>query len=200
MQYLRIMNFNEQFSDHITLQAMSELFNLQVIVVSTLNHGTILIRPDGSSRVADEQACVVLGHMYECNVEHYVCLGADRDDLRGVVAASQQITWASSNDDDCDNEELVDVGLVPGREIHDDDCDNEELMNVGLAPGRKAHDTDCGDEELVDGDCQHINEVFDAVPGLIDDDNNDVMSSLSVIPNEIVAYIIHLVLLSVLTI
>ena len=48
----------------------------------------------------------------------------------------------------------------------------------------------------MDGDCQHINEVFDAVPWLMYDDNNDVVSSLSVIPNEIVAYIIHLVLLS----
>ena len=41
--------------------------------------------------------------------------------------------------------------------------------------------------------------MFDAVPGLIDYDNNDVVSSLSVIPNEIVAYIIHLVLISDLT-
>ena len=58
---------------------------------------------------------------------------------------------------------------------------------------------DCDDEELVDGDCQHIDEVFDAVPGLIDDVTIDVVSRLSVIPNEIVAYIIHLLLLSDLT-
>ena len=47
----------------------------------------------------------------------------------------------------------------------------------------------------------NIDEVVVAVPWLIDDDNNDVVSSLSVIPNEIVAYIIglHLVLLSDLT-
>ena len=70
---------------------------------------------------------------------------------------------------------------------------------LDLPPGRETHDNDCGDEELVDGDCQHINEVFDAVPGSIYDDNNDIVSSLSVIPNEIVAYIIHLVLLSDLT-
>ena len=68
---------------------MSELFNLQVIVVSTLNHGTTLFRPDGSSFVTDDHTCVVLGHMHECNGEHYVCLEADRDDLRDVVAASQ---------------------------------------------------------------------------------------------------------------
>ena len=41
-----------------------------------------------------------------------------------------------THDDDCDNEELVDVGLVPERETHDDDCDNEELVDVGLVPGR----------------------------------------------------------------
>ena len=72
-------------------------------------------------------------------------------------------------------------------------------MDVGLVPGRETHDNDSGDEELVDGDCQHINEVFDAVPGLVYDDNIDIVSSLSVIPNEILAYIIHLVLLSDLT-
>ena len=44
MQYLRRMNLNEQFDDHIILQAMFELFNRQVIVVSTLNHGITLIR------------------------------------------------------------------------------------------------------------------------------------------------------------
>ena len=72
-------------------------------------------------------------------------------------------------------------------------------MDVGLVTGRETHNDDCCDEDWVDGDCRHIDEVFDAVPGLIDDDNNDVVSSLSVIPNEIVAYIIHLVRLSDLT-
>ena len=53
MQYLRRMNLNEQVGDHITLQ---------MIVVSTLTHGTTLIRPDGSSQVTYGQACFVLGH------------------------------------------------------------------------------------------------------------------------------------------
>ena len=57
-------------------------------MVSTLNHGTTLVRPGGSSHVTHDQACVVLGHMHECNGEHYVCLEADPDDLRDVVAAS----------------------------------------------------------------------------------------------------------------
>ena len=99
-----------------------------------------------------------------------------------------------THNDDCGDKELVDVGLVPGRETHNDDCGDEELVDVLLVPGRETHDDDCGDEDCVDGDCQHIDEVFDAVPGLIDDDDNDVVSSLSVIPNEIVADIIHLVL------
>ena len=54
-------------------------------------------------------------------------------------------------------------------------------MDVGLVPGRETHNDDCGHEDL------------------LDDDTNDVVSSLSVIPNEIVSYIIHLVLLSDLT-
>ena len=75
----------------------------------------------------------------------------------------------------------MDVGLVPERETHNDDCDNEELVDVGLVPERETHNDDCGHEDL------------------LDDDTNDVVSSLSVIPNEIVSYIIHLVLLSDLT-
>ena len=53
-------------------------------------------------------------------------------------------------------------------------CDNEELVDVGLVPERETHNDDCGHEDL------------------LDDDTNDVVSSLSVIPNEIVSYIIHL--------
>ena len=63
----------------------------------------------------------------------------------------------------------MDVGLVPRRETHDDNCDNEELVGVGLVPRRETHNDDYGDEDLLDGD------------------TNDVVSSLSVIPNEIVA-------------
>ena len=104
-----------------------------------------------------------------------------------------------ANDDGSDNEGLVDVGLVPGREANDDDSDNEELVDAGLFPGREPNNDDCDNVALGDGDCQHIGEVFDAVPGLIGDDNNDVVSSLSVIPNEILSHIIHLILASDLT-
>ena len=150
MQYLRRINLNEQFGDHITLQAMYEM-----IVVSTLTHGTALIRPDGSSQVSDDQACVVLGHMHECNGEHYECLEANRDDLRDVVTESQQIAWTSSNESD---------------------------VHSGLLPRPEANNADRGDEGLVGDDCQHTDEVIDDVP---DDDDIDLVSSLLVIPNEI---------------
>ena len=75
------MSLDREFGDHLTLQAISELYNIQIIVVSTLNHGTTLIRSDGSSSVSDSLCSVVLGHFHEGNGDHYVCLDANRDDI-----------------------------------------------------------------------------------------------------------------------
>ena len=89
-----------------------------------------------------------------------MCLEANGVDLRDVVTASQQITWASSTESD---------------------------VHIGPHPGPEANNADCDDEGFVDGDCQHTDEVIGDVP---DDDDIDLVSSLSVIPNEILSHII----------
>ena len=61
------------------------------------------------------------------------------------------------------------------------------FKRIRLLPGPEANNADCDDEGLVDGDCQHTDEVIDDVP---DDDDIDLVSSLSVIPNEILSHII----------
>ena len=52
------LSLDHEFSDHSTWQAISELYNIQIIVVSTLNHGTTLVRPDESSSVSDSLCSV----------------------------------------------------------------------------------------------------------------------------------------------
>ena len=109
--YLHRMSLDREFGDHLTLQAISELYNIQIIVVSTLNHGTTLIRPDGSSSVSDSLCSVVLGHFHEGNGDHYVCLDANRDDIQDIVATSDQISWSSSSDIESDSPNVVDSGV-----------------------------------------------------------------------------------------
>ena len=109
--YPHRMSLDREFGDHFTLQAISELYNIQIIVVSTLNHGTTLIRPDGSSSVSDRLCSVVLGHFHEGNGDHYVCLDANRDDIQDIVATSDQISWSSSSDIESDSPNVVDSGV-----------------------------------------------------------------------------------------
>ena len=52
------MSIDREFGDHSTLQAISELYNIQIIVMSTLNHKTTLVRPDVSSSVSDSLCSV----------------------------------------------------------------------------------------------------------------------------------------------
>ena len=64
------MSLDHEIGDQLTLQATSELYHIQILAVSTLDHGTTLIRPDGSSSVSDSLTSVVLGHFHEGNDDH----------------------------------------------------------------------------------------------------------------------------------
>lgn len=91
--YLSRMARNYEYGDQVTLQAISQLFNIQIVVVSTMNSATTLISPDGSSNVSNNVPLIVLGHYPEGAGEHYVALGADRDKLEIIIDRSTQITW-----------------------------------------------------------------------------------------------------------
>ena len=71
--YLHSMSQQGTYGDHITLQRASELFNVQVLVISTLGpDATTLIAP---SNIYDENLpLVVLGHIAEGQGDHYVSL------------------------------------------------------------------------------------------------------------------------------
>ena len=70
-QYLQSMAMDGTYGDQITLQAAADLYNIEVLVVSTLGHNaTTLISPSASIPYARVQ----LGHYAEQHGEHYICV------------------------------------------------------------------------------------------------------------------------------
>lgn len=71
--YLQSMGQQGTYGDHITLQRASEMFNVQVLIISTLGpDATSLTTP---SNMYDENLpLVILGHIAEGHGEHYVSL------------------------------------------------------------------------------------------------------------------------------
>ena len=73
--YLNTMSKNKTFGDHLTLQAASELFDVQVIVLSSKGNSYNRLITKSSSEVLDQcRATVLLGHFAEDDGTYYVCL------------------------------------------------------------------------------------------------------------------------------
>ncbi|KAH3741700.1 hypothetical protein DPMN_048425 [Dreissena polymorpha] len=97
------MSTEYEYGDQITLQAMSQLNNMQILIVSTRNSATTLISPDGSSCLSSRYPLIILGHYPEGAGEHYVALGYKRHALERIVDKSAQVTWETdppTSDDD----------------------------------------------------------------------------------------------------
>ena len=80
-QYLRLMARNGTHGDHLTLQAAADIFNIQIVVYSTLGAmATQTISPTNGCPIVT----FYLGHFAEGAGEHYVCLAdetiSDRSD------------------------------------------------------------------------------------------------------------------------
>jgi len=101
--YLSRMSTEKEYGDQLTLQAMSQLYNMQILIVSTRNSATTLISPDGSSCLSSRYPLIILGHYPEGAGEHYVALGYKRHVLERIVDTSAQVTWETdppTSDDD----------------------------------------------------------------------------------------------------
>ena len=69
--YLQAMARNGTYGDQITLQAAADLYNIEIVVVSTLGpDATAVISPSSSIPTARVQ----LGHYAENHGEHYICV------------------------------------------------------------------------------------------------------------------------------
>ena len=74
-EYLNTMAQNSSYGDQLTLQAMANLYLVEIIVVSSLGpEGRTVISPQNCEPVAR----VFLGHFSEDEGIHYVCLVATR--------------------------------------------------------------------------------------------------------------------------
>ena len=70
-EYLHSMAKNGTCGDQITLQAAADLYNIEIVVVSTLGpYATVVISPFSSIPTARVQ----LGHYAENHGEHYICV------------------------------------------------------------------------------------------------------------------------------
>lgn len=70
-QYLISMAQNGTYGDQITLQAVANLFNVEIVIISTLGpNAKTVISPQFSTPFAS----LTLGHFAEDQGIHYVCL------------------------------------------------------------------------------------------------------------------------------
>ena len=87
--YLARMAKEHEYGDQITLQAISQLFNIQILIVSTLNDGTTLISSTGEPVLNQSLPLIVLGHYAEGQGEHFVALDDNRENVLNIVRNSQ---------------------------------------------------------------------------------------------------------------
>ena len=83
--YLSQMTVLGTYGDQLTLQAVSEIFNVQILIVSTLNKVTNIINPQGSQTISNEIPILLLGHIDEDHGIHYVSLTGDEGAIMHAV-------------------------------------------------------------------------------------------------------------------
>ena len=71
LEYLTLMSENRVYRDHITLQAIANIHNVELIVISSLGpDAQTVISPQHSTPIVS----LTLGHFAEDHGAHYVCL------------------------------------------------------------------------------------------------------------------------------
>ena len=117
--YTDSMGANGTFGDHITLQRMADLFNVQFIVFSSLGPtGTRIISPTG---FYDENIPVLfLGHEAEGRGEHYYSVQGDNASRNLAISMFE---YDCNIENECDPIQYNDVGRDQG--------DKEDEINYG---------------------------------------------------------------------
>ena len=88
-RYLASMAQDGEYGDQITLQAAAEIFNIEILVVSSLGpDATAVIAPTSTIPMAQIQ----LGHFPEGHGEHHVCVEGDfESDEQGIEEIDYQV-------------------------------------------------------------------------------------------------------------
>lgn len=97
LEYLNRMSNDGTYGDQITLQAAAEIFNIQIVIISSLNEGTTLIRPDGGQEFDQSEPFVVLGHLAEGDGEHYLSMDQRLSELLPIIIQSRQINLKTND-------------------------------------------------------------------------------------------------------
>lgn len=97
-EYLERMLESGTYGDHITLQAISVLFGVQIVVVSSISGGTSLVRPDGLNTFSSSLPFIVLGHYAEQQGEHFVSIQSSFEEIYDIILNSPQIDIEESPD------------------------------------------------------------------------------------------------------
>ena len=154
--YLTRMVKDGTYGDHITLQAISDIYNIQILIVSTLNQGTMMITPWGRTEnlYSFEIPVITVGHLAEGNGEHYVSIESNRDQIISVIQNSVQISF--------DNEICPDEGNID--EENKASCDDENRPTDDHMNSYR--------DDNVSSHMDEVNSFQDDVNSLIDDGLN----------------------------
>ena len=130
-QYLASMAADGTFGDHLTLQAIANLFLIEIHVYSSLGPGaTQTISPLNGFPIATFS----VGHFAEGNGEHYVCLCDERPTM--FTTGEDHM---SGDDNEYDDVEL------PSDDGNDDTANDHDDDDV-------QHPSDSGNDDAVDDD------------------------------------------------
>ena len=129
---------NGTYGDQITLQAAADLYNIEIVVVSTLGpDATAVISPSSSIPTARVQ----LGHYAENHGEHYICV-----DGRVLLEEEQQEKKANGEVEEVEDDEQDERAE---EEVEDD---GEDLLST---QEDDTHGQYMGKEREVPGQDQH---------------------------------------------
>ena len=95
-KYIIWMSQNAVFGDHLMLQVAAEIVNVQILIDSTIQHGSTILTPSGSTAFNRALPTIVLGHQDETSGTHYVVPRNDMRDVHQIVESSRQITTDST--------------------------------------------------------------------------------------------------------
>ena len=154
------MSQNGTFVDHITLQAASDLYNVEFQVLSSNGPGyTTTISPT----VANPLCTFTLGHFAENDGEHYVCLAEEYNSSEINIEAECFADLQSDPSQDLDGAQVVGAPLsYDATQETDQGCEeerNEEndkhTCDKGPNPGKDDHERGKG---LNPGNGDHASE------------------------------------------
>jgi len=109
--YLDHMRQDGTHGDRVILQALSELFNVQVVITSTSNQGMTLITPAGSNTFRPDAPYIVLGHLIENHMDHYLSMDHNNDIMRDLEA--MKLIGKKPNDFRGDKPKAMEIKISP---------------------------------------------------------------------------------------